>query len=132
MRSGVIAQKIGMSRVYNDAGEHVPVTVLRLDDCQVVEATNGQEGLKAALQENPNLILLDLTMPEMDGFEMLTQLRQNEACAKTPVIMLTAESSAESVAKVDNLGVSGYIVKPFTEEALRDQVSKIVPLAKTS
>ena len=48
MRSGVIAQKIGMSRVYNDAGEHVPVTVLRLDDCQVVaHRTNDKNGYTA-------------------------------------------------------------------------------------
>lgn len=98
-------------------------------DCQIVEATNGKEGLAAATSEKPDLILLDLTMPEMDGFEMLGHLRKDAAGAKIPVIMLTAESSVEAVTKVDNLGVSGYVVKPFTEDALRDKIKTVVPLA---
>jgi CheY-like chemotaxis protein len=97
-------------------------------DCQIVEATNGEEGLAAALRENPDLILLDVTMPVMDGFELLARLRQESTLAKVPVIMLTAESSQESVAKADGLGVSGYIAKPFKEEVLRDRINGIIAL----
>lgn len=98
-------------------------------DLDIVEATNGEEGLAAASKEKPNLVLLDVTMPVMDGFEMLKRLRQVPELASCPVIMLTAESSQESVAKADVLGVSGYIAKPFTEDVLRDRISKIIPLA---
>ena len=98
-------------------------------DLQIVEATNGEEGLAAAAREKPDLILLDVTMPVMDGFEMLKQLRQKPELAACPVIMLTAESSQESVAKADGLGVSGYIAKPFTEEVLRARINQVIPLA---
>src|SRR5207249_2536829 len=98
-------------------------------DCQIVEATNGEEGLATAIREKPDLILLDVTMPVMDGFEMLKQLRQQPELTKAPVIMLTAESSQESVAKADGLGVRGYIAKPFKEEDLRDRINQVTPLA---
>jgi len=101
-------------------------------DCQIVEATNGEEGLATALREKPDLILLDVTMPVMDGFELLARLRQEATLAKVPVIMLTAESSQESVAKADGLGVSGYIAKPFKEEVLRDRINGIIALAAKS
>ena len=99
--------------------------------CQIVEATNGEEGLAAALRENPDLILLDVTMPVMDGFELLSRLRKEPSLAKVPVIMLTAEASQESVARADGLGVSGYVAKPFTEEGLRDRISQVIPLTAT-
>jgi len=101
-------------------------------DCLIVEATNGEEGLAAALLEKPDLILLDVTMPVMDGFELLARLRQESDLAKVPIIMLTAESSQESVARADGLGVSGYVAKPFKEEELRDRINAIIPLSAKS
>lgn len=95
-------------------------------DYQLVEAVNGQEGLAAALRERPDLILLDVTMPVMDGFQMLTQLRQSPETASIPVIMLTAESSQDAVSRADGLGVSGYVAKPFTEEALLERIDKVL------
>jgi two-component system cell cycle response regulator len=91
---------------------------LKTYDCQIIEAANGVEGLAAAEREKPDLILLDITMPVMDGLEMLTRLRQNPELKATPVIMLTAESSQENVARADGLGVSGYVVKPFKEDQI--------------
>jgi len=100
--------------------------------CQIVEATNGEEGFAAALQESPDLILLDVTMPVMDGFELLSRLRSEPSLAKVPVIMLTAEASQESVARADGLGVSGYVAKPFTEEGLRARISQVISLTATA
>lgn len=97
-------------------------------DCQIIEAANGEEGLAAVVRDNPNLILLDGTMPVMDGMTMLTQLRANAALKATPVIMLTAESAQENVAKADSLGISGYIAKPFNERALLEKIRAVVPL----
>jgi two-component system cell cycle response regulator len=98
-------------------------------DCQIVEASNGEEGLATAAREMPDLILLDVTMPVMDGFEMLKRLRQQAGCTKVPVIMLTAESSQDSVARADGLGVSGYVAKPFKEDLLRERIGRVVPIA---
>ena len=97
-------------------------------DCTLIEAANGEEGLKAAAEHKPDLIILDITMPQMDGFQMLTLLR--ETGDNTSVIMLTAEGGATSVQKANHLGVSDYIAKPFQNEALVAKVQKIIPLAR--
>lgn len=97
-------------------------------DCAVVEAANGEEGLAKAIAEKPDLIMLDITMPVMDGITMLGKLRQDPALKTTPVIMLTAESGRDSVARIAQLGVSDYLIKPFKEEQLLEKVVKIFPL----
>ncbi|HQF38395.1 MAG TPA: response regulator [Opitutaceae bacterium] len=97
-------------------------------DCALIEAANGEEGLKAAAEHKPDLIILDITMPTMDGIQMLTQLRATGD--QTPVIMLTAEGGASSVEKAQHLGVSDYIAKPFQNDALVAKVQKVLPLAK--
>ena len=97
-------------------------------DCAVVEAANGEEGLAKAIAEKPDLIMLDITMPVMDGITMLGKLRQDPALKNTPVIMLTAESGRDSVARIAQIGVSDYLIKPFKEEQLLEKVVKIFPL----
>jgi two-component system cell cycle response regulator len=101
----------------------------RLFDCVFCEAGNGEEGLAAAATEKPDLIILDITMPVMDGCAMLGKLRADPALKSVPVIMLTAESSAGNVASVSQLGISDYIVKPFKESVLLEKVQKVLPLA---
>jgi two-component system, cell cycle response regulator len=97
-------------------------------DCAFCEAANGQEGLAVAAREKPDLIILDVTMPVMDGITMLAKLRQDPDLKTTPVIMLTAESGQASVASVAQLGISDYLVKPFKEDQLREKVGKVIPL----
>ena len=83
--------------------------------CQVLEAANGREGVDVARKEQPDLILLDVTMPVMDGRQALAEIRQDAALKGTPVVMLTAESGKDLVLEIAKLGVKGYIVKPFTK-----------------
>lgn len=99
-------------------------------DCVVCEAANGEEGLTAAAREKPDLILLDITMPVMDGVAMLTKLREDPELKATPVIMLTAESGRENVAFVAKLGARDYLVKPFKEEQLLEKAGRIIELQK--
>ena len=101
---------------------------LKSYDCVIIEASNGEEGLAAAGRENPDLIMLDVTMPVMSGLEMLAQLRANEALKSIPVVMLTAESAQENIAHADSLGISGYIPKPFKEDNLIEKVKAAVTL----
>ena len=105
---------------------------LKNHDCIVIEASNGEEGLIAAAAEKPDAILLDITMPVMDGITMLTKLREDAALKDIPVIMLTAESSRENVAHIARLGVRDYLVKPFKEEQLIEKLGRIIPLAQTA
>lgn len=97
-------------------------------DATVLEACNGEEGLATAAAEKPDLIVLDITMPIMDGVTMLTKLKENEALKSIPVIMLTAESGRENVAYIAKLGVRDYLVKPFQDTQLIEKVQRVIPL----
>lgn len=97
-------------------------------DCTVCEATNGEEGLTAAANEKPDLIVLDITMPVMDGVTMLTKLKENPDLKNIPVIMLTAESGRENVAYIAKLGVRDYLVKPFKDDQLIEKVKRVITL----
>ncbi len=93
---------------------------------QVLEACDGQQGLEAAIQEKPDLIILDVTMPIMDGLEALKAIRANPETESIPVLMLTAESRKEMVLSLIELGISDYIVKPFNGEQLTEKVTAIL------
>lgn len=94
--------------------------------CTIVEATNGQEGVDMARAHAPDLILLDVTMPVMDGRQALAELRKDPATRAIPVIMLTAESGRDLVVEIAKLGVSGYIVKPFQQGTFDKEVGKVL------
>ena len=99
-------------------------------DCTVCEAANGEEGLAVAASEKPDVIVLDITMPVMDGITMLSKLREDPALKGIPVVMLTAESSRENIAQIARLGVRDYLVKPFKDDQLIEKIGRIVPLAE--
>ncbi len=97
-------------------------------DCELFEAENGVEGLAAAAREKPDLIVLDITMPIMDGVEMLGKLKGEATLKDIPVIMLTAEAGKDNVIKVVKMGIKDYIVKPFESSVLTEKAGKIVKL----
>jgi two-component system, cell cycle response regulator len=97
-------------------------------DVEILEAANGVEGLAVAAKESPDLILLDVTMPVMDGVEMLTKLKSDVALKGIPVIMLTAEGGRDNVLKIAKIGVRDYLVKPFKEEVLIEKASRVIDL----
>ena len=101
-------------------------------DCEILEAGNGVEGLAIAAKESPDLILLDVTMPVMDGVEMLTKLKSDPALKGIPVVMLTAEGGRDHVLKIAKIGVRDYLVKPFKEEVLIEKCGRIVDLKPLS
>lgn len=101
-------------------------------DCDILEAGNGVEGLALAAKEPPDVILLDVTMPVMDGVEMLTKLKSDPALKAIPVVMLTAEGGKDNVLKIAKIGVRDYIVKPFKEDLLVQKVGRIIDLKPIS
>ncbi len=97
---------------------------LKLDDnFEVLAAKNGEDGLAVALKAHPDLILLDIVMPKMDGIEMLKKLRADEWGKKVEVIVLTNLSDNEKVAEVLDNEAFEYLVK--TDTKLEDVVTKI-------
>jgi DNA-binding response OmpR family regulator len=97
-------------------------------DCELCEAENGVEGLAAASREKPDLIILDITMPIMNGIEMLEKLKGEASLKDIPVIMLTAESGQDNVMRIVKMGVRDYMVKPFKGEQLIERVKGIAEL----
>jgi len=89
----------------------------------VVVASDGVAGLAAVQAEKPDLVLLDLILPNMDGFTVLGEIKKDEATAHIPVIVLTNLESAEDVGKVVSLGATTYLVKANYD--LPDIVSKV-------
>lgn len=98
--------------------------------CEVQTATSGTEGLQLALQYNPDLILLDVLMPGMDGFELFRRLKSEPRTAHIPVIFLTAISdmSAEEVGL--NMGAADFIAKPFRTAVLLARVRNHLELVR--
>jgi two-component system cell cycle response regulator len=97
-------------------------------DCEILEAGNGVEGLAIAAKSSPDLILLDVTMPVMDGVEMLTKLKSDPALKGIPVMMLTAEGGRDNVLKIAKIGVRDYLVKPFKEDVLLEKAGRVIDL----
>ncbi|MGD8353728.1 MAG: response regulator [Pseudomonadota bacterium] len=85
-------------------------------------AYNGREALEKAGSILPSLILMDIMMPEMNGFEVLERLKQDPATSKIPVIMLTARKSREDMQRAKDLGAVEYITKPFKAVEVVDKV----------
>jgi len=104
---------------------------LKFADCDVVTASNGQEGLEKAAAERPDLILLDTNMPVMSGHQMLERLRADPALKGIPVIMLTARCEPQDIAAASMLGISDYVTKPFDFTQLMDRVRAAVANAKS-
>ena len=91
---------------------------LEANGYKVVAAYNGQEGLEKAKQENPNLIILDLMLPKMDGHQVCRALKTDKDYANIPVVMLTAHGEIESKKQGFAEGAVTYITKPFRPEVL--------------
>ncbi len=98
-------------------------------DCSVYEGSNGEEGLEVAFKIKPDLILLDIDMSVMNGWDTLASLRFDESFNKTPVIMLTANDQEENVHRAEALGVSGFLTKPFQLEEIIRNINKFIQLS---
>jgi len=109
----------------DDEADIVSTIEFRLKACEfdVTTAGNGKEALEKAAKEKPDVILLDINMPVMDGHEMLQRLRSRPDLKDTPVIMLTAYSDRRDVSKAAELGISDYVTKPFDFTELMEKIT---------
>ena len=92
----------------------------------VLTAASGIEGLHLAETEQPDAILLDLMMPDLDGMATLTRLHDNSKTSHIPVILLTAKAVTDHAYKLQKLGVAAILVKPFEPQSLVHQIKKIL------
>jgi len=99
---------------------------LELNGYSVVQAYDGVEGFAIAKQELPALIILDVMMPDVDGYTVAQRIRQNESLKNVPILMLTALSQLNDKVKGFDLGVDDYLVKPFEMEELKVRVRALL------
>jgi CheY-like chemotaxis protein len=99
---------------------------LRHAGFEVLEADDGNRGIEAALEHQPDVVVLDLMMPGADGFEVLRVLRAHPDAEDVPVLVLTADARSEDHRRCFQLGADEVITKPFVPEALTDGVSKVL------
>ncbi|HEX5000873.1 MAG TPA: response regulator [Bacteroidia bacterium] len=92
--------------------------LLELKGFQVISAVNGKEGLALAEENKPDIILCDIMMPEADGYQVFTELKNNNETSSIPFIFLTASVEKKEVEKAFGMGVHGYIRKPFDTDEL--------------
>ncbi len=98
-------------------------------ECELFEAENGKIGLEIAAREKPDLIILDVTMPVMNGEEMLKRLKMRDDLKALPVIMLTAESEQARVLEFAKIGIQDYMIKPLKGGRLIKAAKKLFTLS---
>jgi DNA-binding response OmpR family regulator len=98
---------------------------------KVIIANNGKDGISTASREKPDLILLDIIMPGMSGFEVLEKLKSRPDTTSIPVVMLTAVGTEESKEKAMSLYNEDYLVKPVRTEALKSKIEEVLSRRKT-
>lgn len=118
--------------VIDDAPEIHRLLAVRLKDegLDFVTALSGGEGLELAESQQPSLILLDLSMPDLDGFEVLHRLKDNRATMEIPVIVLSADTTAASKVRAFEIGAMDYVTKPMDIAELRARIQSAIRLSR--
>jgi two-component system chemotaxis response regulator CheY len=92
----------------------------------ILEADDGTTALEVLDRQSVDLIISDWNMPKMTGLELLKSVRSSDKYKKTPFLMVTAEAQKQNVIEAVQAGVSNYVVKPFTAEAISEKLAKIL------
>lgn len=101
-------------------------TILQISGYNCIKAYNGIAGLKELESNQPNIILCDVMMPEMDGFEVLKNVRENTATQHIPFCFLSARADVVDIDYGLSIGANAYITKPFTAKDLLETVARLV------
>jgi DNA-binding response OmpR family regulator len=97
-------------------------------DTRLVHAEDGMMGFHFALNESPELVLLDVKMPGLNGYQLLERLRKEPRTCHVPVLVITSETVRENILQLLKFGIQDYIVKPFDESTLVGRISRHIPL----
>jgi len=96
-------------------------------DYDVIEAQNGREAVNIACSHRPDLIFMDMMMPELNGLSACCEIKTNETTREIPIVMLTAISyDFNKKLNEDFVGADGYIIKPFTRESLLEEIRRLL------
>jgi DNA-binding response OmpR family regulator len=114
--------------IIDDEEEMVQLLTVELESegYQVVSATDGRAGLGMIKRERPDLIILDVMMPDVSGYEVIKALKQDGSLKNIPIIMLTAKSLDEDIQKGLDLGAQDYVTKPFHAGLLMKRIATVL------
>jgi DNA-binding response OmpR family regulator len=112
----------------DDEPELVDMVKMRLEanDYKVIPAYDGQEALEKAKKESPDLIILDLMLPKMDGYKVCGLLKKDARFAKIPIIIFTARAQQEDMKLGEEVGANAYITKPFEPQVLLAKIKELL------
>ncbi len=99
---------------------------LRRAGLEMIAAVDGEEAVSKAVQEQPDAIILDVTMPGMDGFDALKELKSKEDTAAIPVIVLTSKGRAIARQEAESLGAAAFLNKPFSPRILAEEIARLI------
>lgn len=102
------------------------IVQLLADDYQVIEAADGEEGVRRAVQDKPDLILMDLGLPLLDGWEATRKLKAHSESKHIPVIAITSHAMVGDELKAREAGCDEYLAKPIDEDELRKKIDKLM------
>ena len=105
---------------------------LEIEGFEVLIAMDGQEGLMKAQHEHPHLIILDLMLPKLNGYEVCTRLKQDPAYQKIPIVLFTAKAKEKDEKLGMECGANAYVRKPFRAPELLERIRALLPTASTS
>ena len=116
--------------VADDDDDILQLLAFRLERAgyEIVQAQNGKQALSLALELLPALAVLDVMMPELDGYEVTRELRTNEATSSMPIILLTARAQTQDAARGLAVGADDYVKKPFDAGDLRERIERLLRL----
>jgi DNA-binding response OmpR family regulator len=114
--------------VVDDEADLIEMVALRLqaNDYEVLTAIDGQEGLDKARQEKPDLIILDLMLPKMDGYKVCRMLKFDEKFKQIPIILFTARAQEADLKLGEEVGADAYLTKPFEPEILLAKIKELI------
>jgi two-component system, cell cycle response regulator DivK len=108
----------------NELNRRLAEKILSLSGYEVRAAVSGEQGLEMARVSRPDLILLDIRLPDMDGLEVLRRLRDAPELKRVPIIAMTAHAMPDEAVHFVAAGCDGYIQKPISVQAFRDEVQR--------
>ena len=111
----------------NEQNLYLTTFLLEKNSFEVVQARDGEQGLELSVSENPDLILLDIQLPVMDGYEVARRLKQDDKTASIPIIAVTSYAMAGDRETILATGCEGYIEKPIDPDSFVNQVRQFLP-----
>ena len=114
--------------IVDDEVQLVEMVKMRLESAgyEVISAYDGQEGLDKAKKDKPDLIILDLMLPKMDGYKVCGLLKNDARYSRIPIIMFTARAQEEDVTLGKSLGAEEYVTKPFDPKTLMEKIKGLI------